>query len=262
VSTFTLFEGIQIYFFPIFIGISVIIGLVWVRDTAPEKQANLYFDVGVVVLLGALLGSRITYVIFQWGYFKDHWHEILQFQLGGYSWAGAVIGWIVAIIITAWVRRQSALVLSDAFIPLGGCLMIGVWLGCWFDGIAYGFVSDGWWALPAIDEWGVIASRFPVQFIGAISTWLLMVGIDNIKIHAEWSRWFQISGKPSVLYLGIFSLVFFILTFFRQDPAPVWMGQRIDLWISLAFFLLSGIMLGAIIISQKLTAQNSGFVSS
>lgn len=262
VSAFTLTEGIQIFIFPIFIGVSVITGLVWVRDNAPDKMGNLYFDSGVGLLTGALTGSRIIYVIFQWNYFKEHWIEIPQFQLGGYSWAGAVLGWMAAILIVSRLIHQPMLELSDAFIPLAGCLVIGVWLGCWFDGIAYGFLSDRWWALPAVDEWGGIGGRFPVQFIGSISTWLVMVSIDGLITHPEWKRRFLIPGKSTALFLSIFSLTLFILTFFRQDPAPIWMGYRMDHWISLLFFVLSVIMLGAIEIKLKITARKSSLVTS
>lgn len=262
VSAFSVSEGIHIFIFPIFIGMSVITGLIWVRDIVSEKLASLYLDIGVGLLIGTLIGSRIIYVIFEWDHFKGHYSEIPQLQLGGYSWVGAILGWILAIVIASILTHQPALELSDAFIPLGGCLMIGIWLGCWFDGIAYGYLSDQWWALPAVDEWGVIEDRFPVQFIGAISTWLLLIGVDGIKNHPEWKRKFQTPGKITALFLSVLSLVVFILTFFRQDPAPVWKEQRIDFWISLAFFLIGAIMFSVIEIRQNIAARKSSFVES
>lgn len=240
----------------------MITGLVWVFDIAPVKKEHLYLDIGVGLLLGALAGSRMVYVIFQWDYFRNHLIEIPQFQLGGYSWVGAIPGWIAAIVIASRMIHHSMLELSDAFLPLGGCLVIGVWLGCWFDGIAYGFLIDQWWALPAVDEWGVIANRFPVQLIGAISTLILMMGIDRIKTHPVWKHGLGAPGKSTVLFLSVVSVTQLLLTLFRQDPAPIWMGYRLDFWISLGIFILSMILFSAIDIRQKLTARKNSFVAS
>jgi phosphatidylglycerol:prolipoprotein diacylglycerol transferase len=252
VGAFTFAGGWKIYFFPIFIGISAIIGLVWVYEKAPIKKASLFLDSGVGILLVTLIGSRIGYVIFQWHYFKAHLIEIPQFQLGGYTWAGAVIGWIAAIFVASRLLSLSMFEVSDVFLPLVGCLVIGMWLGCWFEGIAYGFVSNVWWALPAVDEWGEISYRFPVQFIGAIATLVFLMMIDGIKAHPVWKRWLLPPGKPAVLFLLVLSLEIFLSTFLRNDPTPLWMGRRLDFWISLGFSVIGMIGLGVLIIQQKL----------
>ncbi len=238
------------------------IGLIWVHEKSPAKQANLYLDIGVGILAGVLLGSRIVFVIFQWNYFNSHKNEILQFQLGGYSWVGAIIGWIIAILIASRMTHYSVLELGDVFLPLEACLVIGVWLGCWFEGIAYGFLSEKWWAMPAVDEWGEISNRFPVQLIGALSALFVMMVIDGIKYHPVWKQWLRIPGKSTALFLSALSLILFLLTFFRDDPAPFWMGCRLDAWISSGFFIISVILFGVIELKHKLPARKSGFEAS
>lgn len=255
-------DGWQIYLFPIFIGMSVIIGLIWVYDKAPARQANLILDSGVRILLGTLLGSRIAFVIFQWNYFEYHPIEILQFQLGGYSWAGAILGWIVTVFIASRLIHFPMLELSDIFVNLAGCLSIGVWLGCWFEGIAYGFISKPWWALPAVNEWGEISHRFPVQLIGAILTLILLMVFDGIKAHPVWKLWLRLSGKLTMLFLSGLSSIIFLLTFFRDDPSPFWMGRRLDVWLSLGFFVVSVILLGVISLKQKISANKRDFSTS
>ncbi len=241
---------------------SAIIGLVWVYEKAPARQANLYLDTGVGILLGTLLGSRIGYIIFQWNYFKVHPIEIPQLQLGGYTWVGALLGWFTAIFIASRLTHFSLLELSDTFINLAGCLAIGVWLGCWFEGATYGFISEAWGALPAVDEWGVIAHRFPVQLIGAVFTLILLMLFDSIKSHPVWKRWLRPPGKSTGLFLSGLSLIILFLTFFRDDPAPLWMGRRLDIWLSLGFFMGGIILLGVIAIKQRITANKRKFSTS
>jgi prolipoprotein diacylglyceryltransferase len=255
VGAFTLANGWQLYLFPIFIGISVIIGLVWVYEKTPARQANLFWDTGVGILLGTLLGSRIGYVIFQWNYFKYHLIEMPQFQLGGYSWVGAVLGWMASIFMASRVIPFSILELSDAFLNLAGSLTIGVWLGCMFEGVAYGFLSESWWAQPVVDEWGEISYRFPVQLIGAIFSLLFLMLLDGIKAHPDWKQWLRQPGKLAALFLSGLSLIILFLTFFRGDPAPLWIGRRVDTWLSLGFFVSGMTWLGVITIKQKISAN-------
>lgn len=237
-------------------------GLVWVRETSPVKQANLYMDSGVGILIGALVGSRITFVFSHWDYFRDHWQEIPQLHLGGFSWAGIVLGWMAAVWIASRLLHRPMFELSDDFLPLAGCLVIGIWLGCWFDGIAYGFLANTWWSLPAIDEWGTITRRFPVQFIGALSTLIWMIGIDSIKTHPVWKHRAGKPGQSTAMFLSITSLTLCILTFFREDTGLVWKGLRLDFWVSLGFFISGVLFFVAMAMKHRMTEHTSDYLTS
>lgn len=243
--------GFPISVFSIVLGVSIIIGLVWIVENTSARQSKLYLDAAVGVCTGALIGARIGFVIYRWGYFQMHPIEIIGFHLGGYSLAGGIIGWMIAILVISLIIHDSALELSDQYLPLAGCLMIGIWLGCWFEGTAYGFLSDQWWAIPAADEWGTISNRFPSQFICALSILLLLMLINILREHPPWKCWLERPGLSTAIFVSINSLIGFLMSFIRRDPMSKTLGWRLDAWISLIFFTLGVILLCVIIIRRK-----------
>jgi prolipoprotein diacylglyceryltransferase len=237
VIAFTLPGGLPIYSFPLLLGIGASLGLAWVATRARLRLAQSQLDAGLVVLFAALVGSRLAFVAAHWPYFRSHPLEIVLLPLGGLAWPGAVLGALVGLLIYAALKRQPPLKLADALLPLATALAVSAWLACWLDGVAYGPVLSLRWLVPARDEWGAIAPRLPVQFLGAILTlglyWLLELRQPREPSPGLLAmRWF----------LG-FSLLMLVLSLLRADPAPAWLGLRLETWAALAFLLIAGLAL-------------------
>ena len=226
--------------YSLFVAFGALTGLLLAGWRAPQKATTRYLDAGLGILAGALVGSRALAVAINWGYYRLHPDEIIQVWLGGLSGVGALAGGVLAIIIVALSLRLPIGTLSDVFLPLAGTLMTTVWLGCWIDGCSYGYASSAWWALPARDEWGAIAYRLPVQFMGAILTLLLLWILDRAG-----KRWPQ-NGMVACLGLLGFSAEIFGLSFLRADPTLWVYGLRLEAWGALgllAFSILAVVVL-------------------
>jgi prolipoprotein diacylglyceryltransferase len=238
VIVFTLPGGLPIYSFPLLLGIGASLGLAWVAGRARVRQVQSQLDAGLIVLFAGLVGSRLVYVAAHWPYFRSHPLEITLFPLGGLAWPGAILGALVGLFTYAALKRQPAPGLADTMLPLVTALSVSAWLASWLDGIAYGPTMEAvWWLVPARDEWGAIAPRLPVQFLGAVLTlglfWLLDVRQPRDPLPGLLAgRWF----------LG-FSLLMLGLSLLRADPAPVWLGLRLDTWAAMTFLLVAGFAL-------------------
>lgn len=230
--------SIPVYTFAILVSCGVTLGLYWSIMEAPEELAKTRLEAGVGLLGGALVGSRLAYVAINWQYFRLHPFEAIQAQLGGLTWFGAIVGWLISLHIYSKARQVNLGELGDHLLPLVACLTTTVWLGCWIDGIAYGAPSAAWWALPARDEWGVLKPRLPVQVIGAISTIALFWLLDRI---GNWKRagWISQTGMKTTLALVIIGMQMLSLSFLRADPAPIWRGLRSDTWLAIAIIAIS-----------------------
>jgi prolipoprotein diacylglyceryltransferase len=238
VVAFNLFGQMPVYLYAIFLGVGASMGLLWVAWRVPEEKIRSYLDAGILALLGGLVGGRLLYIGVHWAYFRTVPTEIPQVFLGGLAWPGVLIGGTLALALYAGLKREPMGVFADALLPLVVALILAAWLASWFDGSAYGSVVDAWWALPSLDEWGLVASRLPVQIIGALLTLAIFWLVD-----ANRSRYFFL-GQAAVLAGALLTLVFFALSFLRIDPAPFWNGLRMDAWAALVFFVFaSGIML-------------------
>ncbi len=209
------------------------LGLLLTGWHVPAKSRLQYIDAAVLTLLGALLGGRILFVMSNWVYYQAHIIESLQVWLGGFSGIGALVGGILAILVISRGWKLPFASLADTLLPLAGTLTIAAWMGCWLDSCAYGFPTNAWFAVPARDEWGIIANRVPVQLIGAVLSLLVVALMD-------WaSRRLPIHGTSAGLGLFCLSAIIFALTYLRADPAPVWNGLRLDAWGALGLMAFS-----------------------
>jgi phosphatidylglycerol:prolipoprotein diacylglycerol transferase len=235
VIAFHLPGGVPVDAFALLLGFGASLGLVWALNGDRQKQEILTLDGGLWVLVGALVGARIAYVAVNWGYFQGHLQEIYQLHLGGLAWAGAMVGGMAFLALYASLRRTSLVALADALTPLATALAAAAWLGCWLAGSAYGVKASAWWALPAMDEWGDVARRFPLQLLGAgiilIVQWMIDVFGSYLK-------------SPGVT-AGVWSVVFFVemlvFSVLRADPAPTWQGFRLET-LAAGFFLLVSVI--------------------
>jgi prolipoprotein diacylglyceryltransferase len=234
---FSLPANVPVYLFSLLVGLGAVTGLVGVARNAPEKEARRRVDAGLWALGGALVGGRVGFVVAHWAYFQLHSSEIAAVYLGGISASGALLGSVLALTIYAIVTQMAFGIVADSLLPLLASMTVVSWLSCWLAGVAYGPLSNAWWGLPARDEWGTVAPRLPLQFLGA----LLSVGLfASLEMSRE--RW-KFAGRAAALGLLGLALQLFALSFLRADPAPLWRGLHPDAWGAIGLGFLSLILL-------------------
>jgi len=238
VVAFYLPGGIPVYVFPLLVALGALAGMFWIFLGAPVESRWRRIDAGLWTLLGSLIGGRLAYVVVNWAYFQSHLLETGRVNLGGLSWPGALAGGLFTLVIYSAFSRQSLGELADAVLPMLIILPVSVWLGCWLDGSAYGWNTTAWWGLPAMDEWGVTAQRFPVQLLGVCANLILIFLLWQFSKR----RQLKPGVKSSLALFGV-SASLFGLSLLRADPTLYWREMRLDAWIALYFLILSVIML-------------------
>ena len=243
--------NLPIFTFSLVLGLGVGVGLCWsvlpLRSLPNVAQRRL--NDASIALLGALIGGRAGYILLNWVYYQRHLWDVFQVWLGGFTWIGALAGAFTFLIITNHLQKTSLGYILDGLLPLFSSITISVWLASWLTGYAYGIEISHWWGIPALDESGVIAQRWPTQLIAALSTlgfhWLAEFGLTR--------RWSSLPGLASSLVLAGFSITILCLTPFRGDPIPLLKGIRLDIWASGVFFTLSTLMAITFYILPKFT---------
>ncbi len=210
--------------FSLLISLGTLAGLGLIVIRSPRKLTLRYIDAALGVLIGALVSSRLIYALTNWGYFRLHTGEIFQVWLGGLSAPGALLGAFLGMLFLRIIQLFFLGPLADGLLPLLGTLSIAAWLGCWSDGSAYGVASTSWFALPAADEWGVVAPRVPVQLLGALLSLGLFIGLEQAR------TLLRRPGLAASLGLLGWGLIFFGMSFLRADPVQQWSGMRLDAW--------------------------------
>ena len=204
------------------------------------KDREHIIDGGIILALIILIGSRLSFVIRDFAYFRDHPLEIPQFWLGGLSWPGAVLGAAVGILLVHLIWKEPLGELIDSYLAFFGLMAVGIWLAGWGSQSGYGPITEAWFGIPVRDLFGLVKRRWPLPILGAVLSAAWTSGVIFFPLKRRQNPGFR--GM-----LGIAGLVLFngAASLFRVDPAPSLWGLRVESWISalllvaaLAYFYL------------------------
>lgn len=228
---------IPVYTFSLLLAIGSLMGLLWAVYKASDDTMSTILDAGIWSLLGAVVGGRIAFTLIKWAYFQTHPLEIPQIWLGGISASGALAGGILTVLVTAAITHQNLGELADDLLPLLTALCVSAWLGCWVNGCVYGAEVQAWWGIPARDVWGDMATRWPIQPLGAIFTLLLFWGVDRARARG----WLPVPGLGASLEVVGISLTGLGAFSLRVDSVP--QSQAWPWWGFLSLAIISSTLL-------------------
>ncbi len=227
------FSKVDLYAFLIGAGASL---AVWrVTRTVVPKLALRWAWTAVGVLFGALLGARLGYLFWQPNSFTNHFWQLFRINQGGLVWFGAFpAAWLV-IWGVAKFRSLPFTMVADRVLTMLPPMAIMTWLACWASGSGYGeLLENAWWAPLSIDERGLWAVRFPLQWVAALSLFLIFAIFEG---RFPKNR----PGQRAALTWLIFCAHTLLFSFLRADPRPVWHGVTWDEWA--AIFYLAGALI-------------------
>lgn len=217
--------------FSLFITFGSVWGLGLLALRAPDrKQFHLWG--GVAVLFLSLLGARLDYVFWHEGYYLSNWAEIPQMWLGGLSPVGGAAGAIMGFGLVSLIGKSPLLKLADAYLPLLGAVALSLGVASLFGGMGYGPLTDAWWGVAVQDEFGVLASRWPIHFLGGLISGGVLFTLVFLPIGRGWlSR----PGQRGSVGLLVFALIQGAVSVLRVDPGLFAYGLRWGTWASILF---------------------------
>lgn len=163
-----------------------------------------------LILIGAplgVLGTRIYYVIFNWGYYRHHLLEIPKLWEGGLAIHGGII---MAILVGLWYTRRHQLdfwQIADIAAP---SLILGQSIGRWgnfFNQEAYGYPTSLPWAMYIAGDW-----RHPTFLYESVWNFLLFLFLLRLRRQGSLK-----TGDLFLAYLGLYSAGRFVVEGFRTD---------------------------------------------
>lgn len=200
-TAFTVF-GQDIYWYGIFIGLGVILGVLLALHEAKRTGQNpdTYLDFIIYAMIIAIIGARLYYVIFSWDFYSQHPEKIFAIRKGGLAIYGGIIGGVLTAIVYSRVKKKSFWVMADTMAP---SLILGQMLGRWgnfFNKEAFGGFTDNLFAM-RYQLSQVHASDVTPDILQNLVT---VNGVDYIQVH------------PTFLYESMWSLCVFIILLILQ----------------------------------------------
>ncbi|MFR8711235.1 MAG: prolipoprotein diacylglyceryl transferase [Anaerotignum lactatifermentans] len=200
-TAFTVF-GQDIYWYGIFIGLGVILGVLLALHEAKRTGQNpdTYLDFIIYAMIIAIIGARLYYVIFSWDFYSQHPEKIFAIREGGLAIYGGIIGGVITAIVYSHLKKKSFWVMADTMAP---SLILGQMLGRWgnfFNKEAFGGFTDNLFAM-RYQLSQVRASDVTPDILQNLVT---VNGVDYIQVH------------PTFLYESMWSLCVFIILLILQ----------------------------------------------
>lgn len=197
---FTIF-GKEVYWYGIFIGTAVLLGLLLAMHEAKRtgQDPDTYLDFALYALVFAIICARLYYVAFSWDTYKDNPLKIFATREGGLAIYGGVIGGVLTALVYSKIKKINFWQLADTAAP---SLVLGQVLGRWgnfFNREAFGDFTNNLFAM----RYQLSQVRLGDISDNTLSQLQMVNGVEYIQVH------------PTFLYeslwnLGVFALLIFV----------------------------------------------------
>ena len=198
--------GFEIKYYGMIIATGFLLGLIVSYYAAKHENKfdpELVFDYLITMIIPAIVGARLYYVIFSWDYYKNHLSEIIQIRNGGLAIYGGVIAGAITLYIFCKKKHLSMLQFGDVAVK---GLLVGQILGRWgnfFNREAFGQVatSKNPFMMRIFFDDNYSINQVPDA---------VRIGMENLK-GMDLSEIGYIQVQPTFLYESVWNLMVLIL---------------------------------------------------
>lgn len=213
---------VTIYTYGVVLAAAYLIGLklALVRARRRGLDGNRILDLGIYLIVSALIGAKLLLLVVDFSYFSAHPRELLSLVRSGGIFYG---GFGLAVLVGVWYVHRHRLPLwevADAFAP-GIALGHAVGrLGCLMAGCCYGRPTRVPWAVTFTDPFAASNVGTPLH-VPLHPTQLYEAGAELVILAvllASERRGRPFAGRTFWLYVLLYAIARFVIEFYRGDP--------------------------------------------
>ncbi len=216
-----------IYTYGVFVATGFLLGLaVAVREARRAgENPELFIDMALYVLLGAVIGSRALYVLISWDEFAANPLQVFMIWKGGLVFYG---GLAVAIIVCYWYTRRYRIPFLKTLDICAPSLALGHSvgrIGCFFAGCCYGKTTSFPWAVTFTHPRSLAPLNVPlhpVQLYSSFNAFLIFLILIVLRKRQSFD------GQIAFTYVFIYAVTRFVLEFYRGDPRGFVLGGTLS----------------------------------
>jgi phosphatidylglycerol---prolipoprotein diacylglyceryl transferase len=218
------FGPLTIHTYGLLLAAAFIAGI-WITSRNAKKKgmnADLVWNMGLLVIFAALVGSKVILFISDPGNYSQHPGEL--FSLSTLRNPGAIYGGLLLALVSAfwYMKKKQIPVGSTADLSVPG-IAFGqaiASMGCLMTGCCYGKPSHLPWSITFISEYAykelgglpdIAIPRHPTQIYESAAAFCLFVFL-MWRLSKK-----RFNGQILLEYLGLYSLIRFVIEFYRGD---------------------------------------------
>lgn len=207
---------LTIHTYGVFIAAAFLAAMAWTAREARQRglAVELVQDLGFWCLIGAILGSRLLYVLLNLDYFLEHPLETVMFWKGGLVFLGG--GVLAALLAVRMLKKH-----GQPLLPWADCVAPALALGqavgrfgCLAAGCCYGAKCDLPWAITFTDPDSLAPLLTPLH---PTQIYEILAGATNFVILLVAKRWVREPGRIMGLFLMVYAVFRITIEFFRDD---------------------------------------------
>jgi phosphatidylglycerol---prolipoprotein diacylglyceryl transferase len=215
------FGPITVYTYGVLLAAAYLFGLQLARVRAKQRglDANRVLDLGIYIIISALVGAKLLLLITDFKSFTADPRELLTLARSGGVFYG---GLIVAVVVALWYIRRVGLPLwttCDVFAPGIALGHVVGRFGCLFAGCCYGKPTTRPWGITFTDPFAAAnvgtplgVALHPTQLYEAGAELLILI---VLLVTERKGRPFP--GRTFWLYMLLYAISRFIIEFYRGD---------------------------------------------
>jgi phosphatidylglycerol:prolipoprotein diacylglycerol transferase len=245
------FGPLTVHTYGLLVALGFLVGLgLAVRQAKKEGiSTQKIIDLGFYILLAALVGSRLFFIFINPSFYIKNPLNIFKIWEGGLVFYGGVL---FAVPTAIWYVRKNDLGLwktSDLFAPSIAIGHAFGRVGCFFAGCCYGKLAE---SLP----WSVIFTNpeclaptniplHPTQLYeagGEVVNFLILITLRKYK---------SFNGQLFMTYLLLYSVLRFIVEFFRGDAARGFITYNFSLSQGISILIFFVAIIGFFVLRKK-----------
>jgi phosphatidylglycerol:prolipoprotein diacylglycerol transferase len=204
-----------IHGYGLMLALSFMLGIYFAIRRAQKQgiDPNKIMDLSVYIVLSAILGSRLLYVVYHLEEFRGHWLDTINpFQssgkigIAGLTMLGGVVLAIIVGMLYLRIKKMDVLKVCDIMIP---SVALGIFLtriGCFLNGCCHGLPTDVPWGITFTNPYSACAPH-----------------LMNMPLH------------PTQLYSSFYGLVIFGILLFAEK------FKKFEGFLFFLFFVLYGV---------------------
>lgn len=236
-----------IYTYGVLLAAAYLLGLKLAMTRAQARgldQARV-LDLGIYIIISALVGAKLLLVITDFNTFVNDPAELITLARSGGVFYG---GLILAVTVALWYIRRIGLPLwttCDVFAPGIALGHVVGRFGCFFAGCCWGKPTDVPWAITFTNPYTAENIGTPLH-VPLHPTQLYEAGAEALILGlllATEHRGRRFPGRTFWLYMLLYAISRFIIEFYRNDPRGAVMMFSTSQFISLVLAPLSVVML-------------------